>query len=53
MEDSPVDFNELAQGIEQMLEVTRALVAALKEDGFTDREARMITASLFASKAVD
>jgi len=40
-----VDYEELAQGIEQLREVLAAMVAALMEDGFTEREARAISAA--------
>jgi uncharacterized membrane protein YebE (DUF533 family) len=44
------DYLAAAQAIDDMREMVRALVAALKEDGFTDREARAIVAGFFAPK---
>lgn len=41
-------YLKLAQGVDDVREIVRALVAALVQDGFTDREARVITASVFA-----
>lgn len=45
-----IDYEQLAQGIEEAREAIRALVAGLREDGFTDREARAIAAGIFANK---
>jgi hypothetical protein len=46
--ENGVDYETLAQGIDQMKEVVTALVESLRTDGFTDREARVIVAGLFA-----
>jgi len=50
---SNTDYNEVAETIDQMLEVVRAVVAALKEDGFTDREARSMTAALISANKTE
>lgn len=47
-EPNPIDYSALAKGVEQMRECVNSLVAGLKSDGFTDREARIIVASLFS-----
>lgn len=39
-----IDFKMVAEGIDELREMLRAMVAALIEDGFTDREAHAITA---------
>lgn len=43
-----INYEELAQGIEQMREMIRAMVAGLVADGFTDEQARAIIAGMFA-----
>ena len=43
------DWQQIAAGIEQMRETVRAIVAALIADGFTDREARAMTAAMFTN----
>jgi predicted DNA binding protein len=44
-----VDYAALAAGVEQMREVVNAAVAGLREDGFTDREARALTVALLTN----
>lgn len=44
------DFLRLADGVDHMREVLRVMVAGLVSDGFTDREARAIIASVFKAK---
>lgn len=41
---------EIAAAVDQTREIVNAIVAALREDGFTDREARIITAAIFQSR---
>jgi hypothetical protein len=43
-------LNEQLGSIEEFLDVFRPLVAALKNDGFTEREARMIVAGVFGPR---
>lgn len=51
--DSEIDYEQLASATEAYREVINALVQGLVSDGFTDREARIITAGMFASKIED
>lgn len=44
------DYEAVAEAIDQMRELVGALVASLVHDGFTDREARVIVAELFATR---
>lgn len=44
---SNINFNELAQSVEELREVIRAMVAGLTTDGFTDEQARGIVAGIF------
>lgn len=39
----------LAEGLDDMREMARAMVAGFMADGFTEKQARAITAGLFAS----
>jgi hypothetical protein len=43
-------LNEQLGSIESFLDIFRPLVTALKNDGFTDREARMIVAGVFGPR---
>lgn len=44
-----IDFEQLATGVEEMREATRAMVAGLVEDGFSDEQAREIVTGLWRS----
>lgn len=44
---SSIDFDLLAQGVEDLRESLRAMVAGLVADGFTDREAREILVGIW------
>lgn len=50
MAQSQSEYVKLAEAVDEVREIVRALVAALAQDGFTDREARAIAAGIFASK---
>lgn len=50
MAQSQSEYIKLAEAVDEVRETVRALVAALVQDGFTDREARTIAAGVFASK---
>jgi hypothetical protein len=42
-----IDFEALAQGVDEMREVMRSMVAGLVADGFDDAQARDIVAGLW------
>lgn len=44
------DYGELANGIDDVRETLREMVAGLVADGFTDEQARTIIAGVFARK---
>lgn len=44
-----LDYEELAQNMDEMREVVRAMVVGLMSDGFLEVEARAIVAGIFAS----
>ena len=46
-----LDFKALAETVDDMREMTRALVAGLVADGFTEREARTVVTSMLAMAA--
>lgn len=46
---SKMNCADLAEGIDEMREALQAAVAAMVEDGFTEREARVILAGSFAA----
>jgi len=46
---SGFDYAALATGVDQLREALRAMVAGIVADGFTDREARVIVAGMFAT----
>lgn len=48
---SDIDFNEIAEVVDQLRETCRAVVAGLMDDGFTEREARAICAGVFAMRS--
>lgn len=50
MAQTQSEYLELARGVDEIREMTRALVAGFVQDGFTDREARAITAGIFANR---
>lgn len=43
------DYQQMAQGLDDMRELTRAMVAGFMSDGFTEEQARIITTGAFAS----
>jgi uncharacterized membrane protein YebE (DUF533 family) len=45
------DYQELAQNVEDMREILRAMVAGLIADGFSDQQAREIVLSVIAKGA--
>lgn len=47
--NSSIDYEALATGIGEMREAVGAMVAGLMADGFTDEQARDITAGLWRS----
>ena len=48
MTDEGLDYNALAQGIDELRETMRAAVAGLMADGFTKREAHALITGVFA-----
>jgi hypothetical protein len=44
------ELNGMISAVEGVVDSLRPLVAGLKADGYTDREARMIVAGLFGPK---
>lgn len=44
-----INYSDLAQSVDAMREMVRALVAGLVDDGFTDEQARTIVAGIFGS----
>lgn len=41
-----IDFEELAESIDSMREIFRAMVAGLMEDGFTEEQARALVVEI-------
>lgn len=48
-----MDYNEVAAAVEGLRELGRAIVAGLKSDGFTDREAHRIAAKIMSSETAE
>jgi len=48
-EGTGIDFEAVADGVQQMRETVNAMVVALVADGFTDEQARDIVAGLWRS----
>lgn len=48
--DSAIKADELANSVDDVREMMRAIVAGLVADGFTDREARAIVAGVLGFK---
>jgi uncharacterized membrane protein YebE (DUF533 family) len=46
-----MDYEKLAQALEEVRETLRAMVAGLVADGFTDEQARSIIVSMYAQLA--
>lgn len=46
-----IDFEELAESIDGMREIFRAMVAGLMEDGFTEEQARALVVEITTRKA--
>ena len=45
-----IDYASLAEGTEEMREMLRALLAAVKAEGFDDKQARAIIAGIMGIK---
>lgn len=48
-----MDYESLAESVDTVREITRAQVAALIEDGFTERQARIIVTGIWAANEED
>jgi len=48
-----IDYEDLANNVEAMREIMRALVAGLVADGFTDEQARAIVTEMVTKKDDD
>lgn len=50
-ESKPIlDYKQIAEGADEMREMLRALVAAVKAEGFDDKQARAIVAGIMGIK---
>lgn len=47
---SGVDYRQMAEGTDEMREMLRILIAAVKAEGFDDRQARAIVAGIMGVK---
>jgi hypothetical protein len=47
------DYQELADNLDQMREILRAMVAGLIADGFTEQQARELVVSVVAQKPTE
>jgi hypothetical protein len=45
-------YEQMAESIDEIRESFRAIVAGLVTDGFTDREARVIIAGIYAAESL-
>lgn len=52
-EQKQVDYLKMAEGVEDLRETLRVMVAAAKAEGFTEEQARDIVAGLWRSVGTD